>query len=120
MPCITAGRCFTRLDCEMLSVEQRLKNCYQHGWSFQSIIFCPYSENFRAFNIGTMRDSRVMRQDSYVIRTLSILAMIFLPISTVSSIFGTQFFTTTTSPDSTSSSCVLNSSFVVSKKFWLL
>jgi hypothetical protein len=67
-----------------------------------------------------MRDSRVMRQDSYVMRTLSTLAMIFLPISTVSSIFGTQFFTTTTSQDPTSGSSAVTSSFVVSKKFWLL
>src|ERR1700722_8022265 len=67
-----------------------------------------------------MCDSRVMRQDSYVMRTLSILAMIFLPISTVSSIFGTQFFTTAASPDPTSGSGAVTSSFVVSKKFWLL
>jgi len=53
-------------------------------------------------------------------RTLSTLAMIFLPISTVSSIFGTQFFTTTTSRDPTSDSGTVTSAFVVSQKFWLL
>lgn len=91
----------TRL--RMLSVDQRLKNIIN-----------------MAFNIGTMHDSRVMRQDSYVMKTLSILAMVFLPISTVSSIFGTQFFTTTTSPDPTSSTGAVNTSFVVNKKIWWL
>jgi hypothetical protein len=108
----------TRL--RMLSVEQRLKNVINMVGHFSSSPFCPYSENFQAFNIGTMRDSYVMRQDSYVMRTLSILAMIFLPISTVSSIFGTQFFTTTTSQDLMSGSGAVTSSFVVSEKFWLL
>ena len=35
-----------------------------------------------------------MRSDSYSVKTLSVLAMVFLPISTVSSIFGTEFFST--------------------------
>ncbi|KAF4637688.1 hypothetical protein G7Y89_g403 [Cudoniella acicularis] len=91
----------TRL--RMLSVEQRLKNVIN-----------------MAFNIGTMHDSRVMRQDSYIMKTLSILAMVFLPISTVSSIFGTQFFSTTTSPDPTSSTGAVTSSFVVNNNIWLL
>ncbi|KAF8851593.1 hypothetical protein BDZ45DRAFT_695785 [Acephala macrosclerotiorum] len=91
----------TRL--RMLSVDQRLKNVIN-----------------MAFNIGTMHDSRVMRQDSYVMKTLSILAMVFLPISTVSSIFGTQFFATTTSPDPTSSTGAVTTSFVVNKKIWWL
>lgn len=60
-----------------------------------------------------------MKEDSYVMKTLSILAMVFLPISTVSSVFGTQFFTQTTLPDATSSSGV-GLSLVVSRKFWWL
>ena len=60
-----------------------------------------------------------MRQDSYIMKTLSVLAIIFLPISTVSSVFGTPFFTQTTLPNATSSSSV-EMSFVVSGKFWLL
>lgn len=67
-----------------------------------------------------MHDSRVTRQDSYVMKTLSILAMVFLPISTVSSIFGTQFFTTSTSPDPTSSTSAVITSFVINKKIWWL
>lgn len=59
-----------------------------------------------------------MRQDSYVMKTLAVLAIIFLPISTVCSIFGTQFFTTTTSSDPTSGD--VTTLFVVNKKFWLL
>jgi branched-subunit amino acid ABC-type transport system permease component len=49
---------------------------------------------------------------------LSIMAVIFLPISTVSSVFGTQFFNTTTVVDPTSGTAT--SSFTVSRKFWLL
>lgn len=90
----------TRL--RMISVEQRLKNVIN-----------------LAFNVGTIRDSRVMKEDSYVMKTLSILAMVFLPISTVSSVFGTQFFTQTTLPDATPSSSV-GLSLVVSRKFWWL
>jgi len=51
-------------------------------------------------------------------KTLSIIALTFLPISTVSSIFGTQFFTTATVPDPTSGA--VTSSFVISNEFWLL
>jgi hypothetical protein len=59
-----------------------------------------------------------MRQDSYMMKTLALMAIIFLPISTVCSIFGTQFFTTTISSNPISGA--VTSSFVVNKKFWLL
>ncbi|PVH70360.1 hypothetical protein DL98DRAFT_661200 [Cadophora sp. DSE1049] len=89
----------TRL--RMVSVEQRLKNVIN-----------------LAFNLGTLRDSQTMRQDSYVMKTLAVLAIIFLPTSTICSIFGTQFFTTIASPNPTSGD--ITTLFVVNKKFWLL
>lgn len=64
-----------------------------------------------------MRDSRVMREDSYIMRTISVIAVIFLPISVISSIFGSQFFGTNTAtlPDGS----VKNVTFVT-PQFWVL
>lgn len=59
-----------------------------------------------------------MRSDSYSIKTLSILAMIFLPISTVSSIFGTEFFSTEAIGDSDPGSPATYTTYV-SSRFWL-
>ena len=39
-------------------------------------------------------NSRIMQRDSHTMRGISILALFFLPITAVSSIFGTQFFST--------------------------
>jgi hypothetical protein len=50
-------------------------------------------------------------------RVLSVLALFFLPLSTVSSIFGTQFFTSTAPRDSGSWNDV---SLNLNPKFWLL
>ncbi|XWX01582.1 hypothetical protein V2A60_009610 [Cordyceps javanica] len=66
-----------------------------------------------AFSVRTLRDSNVMREDSYVMKTLAVLAMIFLPTSTVSSIFGMQFFNAVADQDST----VI--SMRVSHQFWV-
>lgn len=90
------------------------------GLSSRSTFTCPATNAVEAFNIGSMRDSRVMQQDSYIMRTLSVLAMIFLPISTVSTIFGTQFFSTTITPDPSSDNGGVTSSFYVNSRFWLL
>lgn len=68
----------------------------------------------QAFNVRSLQDSNVMREDSHVMKTLAIVAMVFLPISTVSSIFGTQFFGTTPSPDGSTISTH------VSGQFWML
>lgn len=54
-----------------------------------------------------------MREDSYVMKTLAVLAMIFLPTSTISSIFGMQFFDTAVDADSS----VI--SLRVSHQFWV-
>lgn len=59
-----------------------------------------------------------MRSDSYSIKTLSVLAMIFLPISTVSSIFGTEFFSTEAIDDSDPGSPATYTTYV-SSRFWV-
>lgn len=71
----------------------------------------------QAFNVTSMRDSRVMREDSYIMRTISVIAVIFLPISVISSIFGSQFFGTNTAtlPDGS----VENVTFMT-RQFWVL
>ncbi len=59
-------------------------------------------------------------------KTLSVLAIIFLPITTVATVFGTQFFTSVdTSPSSPSSpsndgEVDGKTKFVVNSKFWML
>ncbi|KAI1760194.1 hypothetical protein GGR53DRAFT_526368, partial [Hypoxylon sp. FL1150] len=65
----------TRL--QLSSIDKRLKNVIN-----------------LAFNIGTLRDSKVMREDSYVMKILTMIALIFVPIGTVAAIFGSQFFGT--------------------------
>jgi H+/Cl- antiporter ClcA len=65
-----------------------------------------------------MRDSKVMREDSYIIKTLAVVALIFLPISTVSSIFGTQFFSTVTAADPSPNGPTKSSTYV-SLQFWI-
>ncbi|KAJ6444935.1 para-nitrobenzyl esterase [Purpureocillium lavendulum] len=92
----------TRL--RLASIDQRLKNCIN-----------------LAFNIRTMRDSMVMREDSYVMKSLAVLGMVFLPISTVSSIFGTQFFGTASGADASSegSSSSSKPSTFVTEQFWI-
>jgi Mg2+ and Co2+ transporter CorA len=62
-----------------------------------------------------MVDSKVMREDSHVMKTLSVLAMIFLPFSVVTSIFGTQFFSNIPSTDGGG-----QYSTSVSSNFWIL
>ncbi|KAI0166766.1 hypothetical protein GGR52DRAFT_555448 [Hypoxylon sp. FL1284] len=87
----------TRL--QLSSIDQRLKNVIN-----------------LAFNIGTLRDSQVMREDSYVMKTLTMIALIFLPIGTISTVFGSQFFGTgeTDLPDGS----VQHSTFVT-PQFWI-
>lgn len=65
-----------------------------------------------------MGDSKLMREDSYIMKTLAVAAIIFLPISTISSVFGTQFFTTVTADVSTDGPA--RPSTYVSSQFWIL
>jgi hypothetical protein len=53
-------------------------------------------------------------------RILSVLGMVFLPISTVSSVFGTQFFTSVVLGDSFREGRNGTPEFVVNHKFYIL
>lgn len=58
-----------------------------------------------------------MLGDSYAMRTLSFLALIFLPISTISTIFGSQFFGTDVVALPNGS---MKATLVVSSQLWIL
>ncbi|KAK3393292.1 hypothetical protein B0H63DRAFT_15207 [Podospora didyma] len=62
-----------------------------------------------AFNIQAQKTSQIMRQDSRTVRVLSVMAMLFLPLGTVASVFSTGFFA---QPD--------DGELVVLPKFWML
>ncbi|KAJ9640451.1 hypothetical protein H2199_005990 [Coniosporium tulheliwenetii] len=46
-----------------------------------------------SFNLVTQQDSRIMQKDSSSMKTIAIMTLIFLPATTIASIFGSQFFT---------------------------
>ncbi|OCK88216.1 uncharacterized protein K441DRAFT_682026 [Cenococcum geophilum 1.58] len=46
-----------------------------------------------SFNLVTQQDSCVMKTDSSSMKTIAIMTLVFLPASTVATIFGMQFFT---------------------------
>ncbi|QUC17607.1 uncharacterized protein UV8b_01848 [Ustilaginoidea virens] len=45
-----------------------------------------------SFNLRTAQDSRVMQKDSNAIKSITLLAFVFLPASTVAAVFSTPFF----------------------------
>jgi hypothetical protein len=67
----------------------------------------------QAFNLEAMRSGYIMQQDSSIMKNLAFLGTIFVPTSTVGTIFGTQFFSSVTREDGTT---YLN----VNPKFWFL
>ncbi|KAK3324843.1 hypothetical protein B0H66DRAFT_587731 [Apodospora peruviana] len=72
-----------------------------------------------SFHIQSMYDSKLVRYDSRSMRILSVLGVVFLPLSTVSTIFGTQFFTAV--PEAVGfDGATVPSYMVVNSKFWLL
>jgi len=46
-----------------------------------------------SFNLVTQLDSRAIQRDSKSMKTIAFMTMFFLPVSTVATIFGAQFFT---------------------------
>ncbi|EFW20984.1 conserved hypothetical protein [Coccidioides posadasii str. Silveira] len=44
-----------------------------------------------AFNLVVQRDSKLMLQDSLTMDTLATVTLIFLPVATVGTVFGSQF-----------------------------
>ena len=57
----------------VLSLEKRMANIIQ-----------------LSFNLVTKADSRIMQVDSKSMKTIAVVTLIFLPISTVAAVFGTQ------------------------------
>src|SRR5947207_11499 len=110
----------TRL--RLSSIDQRLKNVInlvRHPFKISSFGKAQLTAS-QAFNVGRMRDSKVMKEDSYIMKTLTIMAMIFLPISTVSSIFGTQFFNAVTVADPSPDGHIRSTTTThISSQFWV-
>lgn len=44
-----------------------------------------------SFHIVTQGDSRVMQSESQSMKTIAVMTLVFMPLSTVATIFGTQF-----------------------------
>lgn len=47
----------------------------------------------QAFNAVNQRDSQAMRVDSQAMKAVAIMTMLFLPVTAVSGIYGSAFFT---------------------------
>jgi len=48
-----------------------------------------------SFNLVTQIDSRTMQKESKSMKTIAVVTLVFLPLTTVATIFGSQFFTLT-------------------------
>ncbi|KAH7411825.1 hypothetical protein DE146DRAFT_771464, partial [Phaeosphaeria sp. MPI-PUGE-AT-0046c] len=64
-----------------------------------------------SFNIVTQGDSRIMLSESQSMKTIAVMTLIFLPMSTVAGVFGTEFIKVGDGP---------GNHITVSHDFWLL
>lgn len=64
-----------------------------------------------SFNIVTQGDSRLMQSESQSMKTIAVMTLIFMPLSTVASVFGTEFMKVEDEP---------GHRITVSRDFWLL
>jgi Mg2+ and Co2+ transporter CorA len=64
-----------------------------------------------SFNIVTQGDSRLMQSESQSMKTIAIMTLFFMPVSTVASIFGTEFIHIEDGP---------GNRIEISRDFWLL
>jgi Mg2+ and Co2+ transporter CorA len=64
-----------------------------------------------SFHIVTQGDSRVMQSENQSMKTIAVMTLIFMPLSTVAGIFGTQFMKLDEGP---------GHHITVSKDFWLM
>lgn len=71
-----------------------------------------------AFNLVAQTDSRCLMAESSSMHSMAVATLIFLPISTVASIFGSQFFQFR-APEPGQESDPDASDFVLSREFWL-
>jgi hypothetical protein len=65
-----------------------------------------------SFNLVAQQDSRVIQVDSKVMMLIALVTLIFLPSSTIASIFGSQFFVFNTDSSKPAD-------LILSKQFWL-
>ena len=80
-------------------------------------------EESQAFHINTAHDSRVNLDNSRVnlensrsVRIISLVGMVFIPFSTITSVFGTQFFTSAPDGDGATAAKHMH----VSPDFWIM
>jgi hypothetical protein len=64
-----------------------------------------------SFNIVTQGDSRLMQSESQSMKTIAVMTLIFMPLSTVASVFGTEFMKVEDEP---------GHRITVSRDFWLV
>jgi len=67
---------FNSTNLRLISMEKRMSNLIQ-----------------LSFNLVTQQDSRSFKIDNKLMKLIAMLTLVFLPTSTIASIFGTQFFT---------------------------
>ncbi|KAF3481513.1 uncharacterized protein GIQ15_04272 [Arthroderma uncinatum] len=75
-----------------------------------------------AFNIDAMQNSRITQRDSYSLKALSLAATVFLPLSTIATVFSTPFFESSGSSPSPQSGGGKGGgeTLLVRRNFWLL
>jgi Mg2+ and Co2+ transporter CorA len=66
-----------------------------------------------SFNLVTQQDSRSLQLDNKLLMVIAVVTLIFLPLTTIASIFGTQFFALTQNDAGT------GYAFRMSQQFWV-
>ncbi|CBF81981.1 hypothetical protein AN5394.2 [Aspergillus nidulans FGSC A4] len=92
-------RTMAQIEAEFQTVRLRLRSLDRR---MQNVIAL-------SFHLVTQEGNELIQADSSTMATIAFVTLVFLPITTVSTIFGSQFFNT--APD--------NASIEVSKDFWI-
>ncbi|KAL6715238.1 hypothetical protein ACLMJK_007502 [Lecanora helva] len=81
---------FTRLTHQML----KQKAVQFEVWELRMTSLEKRIQNIinLAFNVVTQQDSRVLKYDSKSMKAIASVTMVFLPLATVATVFGSQFF----------------------------
>jgi len=66
---------FQSTQLQLRSLEKRMENIIQ-----------------LAFNLISQHDNRIIQRDSTSMKTIAVMTLLFLPTTTIATIFGTQFF----------------------------
>jgi hypothetical protein len=70
-----------------------------------------------SFNLVAQQDSRVIQVDSKLMMLIALVTLVFLPSSTIASVFGSQFFVFNNDGNSTSPDLLLSNQFWL---FWVI